>query len=335
MNQPRRFARPWLFKIITSRIFTYRANFVLKFQERYPRNNNALECEEHRCVSPEWLTREITRHSHGHPVCHLYKAVFQGLYTAPRLWPNYVSSTPEKHMDLETGIVGGVFMAHAPQFFTLPRRKTKIRSTGEISSHENRRQLEALKPDVAIVIANDHANQFLLHCVPASHFTAARAQQDILRNRFLCSTSTARHRHTFSATCRKKNSTPRSQARQTGLRFRYPVDVSRHRPPSYPTIRKRMRTAATADRTLLPSRPGQALAGPASPGQACRRGGQRRAVPFSGNRPLCQPSDEIRPQTNARTRHRESPLASRWTTECWIRRANIELRCWLSPRHAG
>ena len=71
-------------------------------------------------------------------------------------------------MDLETGIVGGVFMAHAPQFFTLPPTEDKD-TVNRVKSLaiENGRQLEALKPDVAIVIANDHANQFLLHCVPS------------------------------------------------------------------------------------------------------------------------------------------------------------------------
>ncbi|MGB0629970.1 MAG: hypothetical protein ACPGRZ_04685 [Alphaproteobacteria bacterium] len=71
-------------------------------------------------------------------------------------------------MTSETGIVGGVCMAHAPQFFTLP--ETEDRDTVErvrALAAENGRQLEALKPDLAIVIANDHANQFLLHCVPS------------------------------------------------------------------------------------------------------------------------------------------------------------------------
>ncbi|HCH56993.1 MAG TPA: hypothetical protein DEV64_07880 [Rhodospirillaceae bacterium] len=71
-------------------------------------------------------------------------------------------------MNLETGIVGGVCMAHAPQFFTLPPTEDKdtVERVNSLAI-ENGRQLEALKPDVAIVIANDHANQFLLHCVPS------------------------------------------------------------------------------------------------------------------------------------------------------------------------
>lgn len=67
-----------------------------------------------------------------------------------------------------TGIVGGVCMAHAPQFLTLP--ETEDRDTVErvrALAAENGRRLRALEPDVTIVVANDHANQFLLHCVPS------------------------------------------------------------------------------------------------------------------------------------------------------------------------
>jgi len=66
-----------------------------------------------------------------------------------------------------TGIVGGVCMAHAPQFFTLP--PTEDRKTVERVrrlARANGRRLKALKPDVYVTISNDHANQFVLHCVP-------------------------------------------------------------------------------------------------------------------------------------------------------------------------
>ena len=71
-------------------------------------------------------------------------------------------------MSSESSIVGGVCMAHAPQFFTLPDTEDaetveRVRSLAA----ENGRRLSALNPDLAIVIANDHANQFLLHCVPS------------------------------------------------------------------------------------------------------------------------------------------------------------------------
>jgi 2,3-dihydroxyphenylpropionate 1,2-dioxygenase len=65
-------------------------------------------------------------------------------------------------------VLGGVLMPHAPQFFTLP--ETEDKATVErvrALAAENGRRLAALKPDVWIVIANDHANQFLLHCTPA------------------------------------------------------------------------------------------------------------------------------------------------------------------------
>jgi 2,3-dihydroxyphenylpropionate 1,2-dioxygenase len=63
------------------------------------------------------------------------------------------------------GVVGGVCTAHAPQLWTLPasedqaivdRLKSLLGGIGE--------KLRALKPDVCVVVANDHAHQFLLHC---------------------------------------------------------------------------------------------------------------------------------------------------------------------------
>jgi 2,3-dihydroxyphenylpropionate 1,2-dioxygenase len=72
---------------------------------------------------------------------------------------------------MQTGVVGGVCMAHAPQFFTLPPTEDKATVERVMAlAAENGRRLKALKPDVTIAIANDHANQFLLHCVPSFTF---------------------------------------------------------------------------------------------------------------------------------------------------------------------
>lgn len=66
-----------------------------------------------------------------------------------------------------TGIIGGVCMAHAPQFFTLPDSEDKkIVSRVKRLAKANGKRLKALKPDVYVTISNDHANQFVLHCVP-------------------------------------------------------------------------------------------------------------------------------------------------------------------------
>jgi 2,3-dihydroxyphenylpropionate 1,2-dioxygenase len=66
-----------------------------------------------------------------------------------------------------TGIVGGVCMAHAPQFFTLPPTEDKkVVDRVRRLAQANGRKLKALKPDVYVTISNDHANQFALHCVP-------------------------------------------------------------------------------------------------------------------------------------------------------------------------
>ena len=71
-------------------------------------------------------------------------------------------------MTARTGVVGGVCMAHAPQFLTLPEtedRETVARVRALAA--ENGARLKELAPDVTIAVANDHADQFLLHCVPS------------------------------------------------------------------------------------------------------------------------------------------------------------------------
>ena len=79
-------------------------------------------------------------------------------------------------MSNRNGVVGGVCMAHAPQFFTLPESEDKvtIERLRRLAA-ENGDKLKALNPDVTLVVANDHANQFLLHCVPS--FAIHRGKQ--------------------------------------------------------------------------------------------------------------------------------------------------------------
>ena len=68
---------------------------------------------------------------------------------------------------MNTHVLGGAFVPHAPQFFTMP-------DTEDVATVERVRTvaaqigaaLAALKPDVWIIIANDHVNQFFLHCTP-------------------------------------------------------------------------------------------------------------------------------------------------------------------------
>jgi 2,3-dihydroxyphenylpropionate 1,2-dioxygenase len=65
------------------------------------------------------------------------------------------------------GVVGGALVPHAPQFFSLPDTEDKaIVDRVRVALGEVGARLAALEPDLWIVIANDHANQFLLHCTP-------------------------------------------------------------------------------------------------------------------------------------------------------------------------
>ena len=55
-----------------------------------------------------------------------------------------------------TGIIGGVCMAHAPQFFTLPDTEDK-KTVAKVKrlAQANGKKLKALKPDVYVTISND------------------------------------------------------------------------------------------------------------------------------------------------------------------------------------
>jgi 2,3-dihydroxyphenylpropionate 1,2-dioxygenase len=66
-----------------------------------------------------------------------------------------------------TTIVGGAMLPHAPQFFTLPDTEDKqtVKDVQDVAAAIGR-ELKALKPDLWIMIANDHAQQFFHHCAP-------------------------------------------------------------------------------------------------------------------------------------------------------------------------
>lgn len=65
----------------------------------------------------------------------------------------------------ETGVIGGVCTAHAPQLWTLPDSEDKAQ-VGRVKDLLGGigEKLRAMRPDFCISIGNDHANQFLLHC---------------------------------------------------------------------------------------------------------------------------------------------------------------------------
>lgn len=69
------------------------------------------------------------------------------------------------HSGLNTGVIGGVCTAHAPQLWTRPDSEDPaVIERMHVLLQGIGKKLKALKPDVCIVIANDHAQQFLLHC---------------------------------------------------------------------------------------------------------------------------------------------------------------------------
>lgn len=64
-------------------------------------------------------------------------------------------------------ILGGCMLPHAPQFFTQPDTEDKntIAAVQAIGARIGE-ELKALKPDLWIVIGNDHAQQFFANCAP-------------------------------------------------------------------------------------------------------------------------------------------------------------------------
>lgn len=64
-------------------------------------------------------------------------------------------------------ILGGAMLPHAPQFFTLPDTEDKaaITRVRAVAASIGER-LAALAPDLWVVIANDHAQQFFHQCAP-------------------------------------------------------------------------------------------------------------------------------------------------------------------------
>ena len=64
-------------------------------------------------------------------------------------------------------IVGGAMLPHAPQFFTMPdtEDRANVEEVREVAARIAT-GLKALKPDLWIMIANDHAQQFFHQCAP-------------------------------------------------------------------------------------------------------------------------------------------------------------------------
>jgi 2,3-dihydroxyphenylpropionate 1,2-dioxygenase len=67
-----------------------------------------------------------------------------------------------------SSVIGGAMLPHAPQFFTMPETEDRatVARVKEVA-HEIGRRLKALKPDLWIIFANDHAEQFFHNVAPA------------------------------------------------------------------------------------------------------------------------------------------------------------------------
>jgi 2,3-dihydroxyphenylpropionate 1,2-dioxygenase len=69
---------------------------------------------------------------------------------------------------VQSSVIGGAMLPHAPQFFTMP--ETEDRTTVErvkAVAKEIGTRLKALSPDLWLIFANDHAEQFFHNVAPA------------------------------------------------------------------------------------------------------------------------------------------------------------------------
>ena len=65
-----------------------------------------------------------------------------------------------------SSVIGGAMLPHAPQFFTMPETEDRntverVKAAAEIGT-----RLRALRPDLWIIFANDHVEQFFHTAVP-------------------------------------------------------------------------------------------------------------------------------------------------------------------------
>ena len=69
---------------------------------------------------------------------------------------------------MQSTVVGGAMLPHAPQFFTLPETEDKavVARVREVAADIGQK-LRALKPDLWIIFSNDHAEQFFHNVCPA------------------------------------------------------------------------------------------------------------------------------------------------------------------------
>ena len=84
---------------------------------------------------------------------------------------------------MQSSVIGGAMLPHAPQFFTMP--ETEDRATVErvkTVAKEIGGRLKALQPDLWLIFANDHAEQYFHNVAPP--FTVQPAPAAIRRSRF-------------------------------------------------------------------------------------------------------------------------------------------------------
>lgn len=69
---------------------------------------------------------------------------------------------------MRSSVIGGAMLPHAPQFFTMPETEDRANvARVKAAAKEIGDRLKALKPDLWIIFANDHAEQYFHNVCPA------------------------------------------------------------------------------------------------------------------------------------------------------------------------
>ena len=213
---------------------------------------------------------------------------------------------------MQSTVIGGAMLPHAPQFFTLPDTEDKavVAKVREVAADIGKR-LRALKPDLWIIFSNDHVEQFFHTTCPPFTVHVGGEATGRLRRPQIPLAGAERDRLRAGAPALPAEFRPGLLLdRQDRLRHRHSADPYRPHRPGAADLRERLPAAAADDGALLPVRPGGGAHRDAD-GAAHRHPGERRHVAFPRHRPLLQSGAELGQERARQARGRKPEIADR------------------------
>ena len=154
---------------------------------------------------------------------------------------------------MQSTVIGGAMLPHAPQFFTLPDTEDKavVAKVREVAADIGKR-LRALKPDLWIIFSNDHAEQFFHTAAPPFTVHVGGEATRRLRRPQIPLEGPERDRLRAGAPALPAEFRPGLHLdRQDRLRDRHSADPSRPHRSGAADLRQRLPAAAAHDGALL------------------------------------------------------------------------------------